>query len=101
MKVIEPELDVWVWGTSNAVEAAIEWPNGPGIRDWLHKNGFTFETTSKPTRPKEALEAALKVPGLPRSSALYQRIAEKISLRRCSDAAFIRLRNRLTHWFPP
>ena len=26
--VIEPELDVWVWGADNAVEAAIDWPAG-------------------------------------------------------------------------
>ncbi|MEI7939189.1 MAG: hypothetical protein WCK27_21095, partial [Verrucomicrobiota bacterium] len=26
--VIEPELDVWVWGADNAVEAVIEWPAG-------------------------------------------------------------------------
>ena len=26
--VIKPELDAWVWGSDNAVEAAIEWPAG-------------------------------------------------------------------------
>lgn len=98
--VIEPELDVWVWGADNAVEAVIEWPPGKRVRDWLREQGFTFESNGKPTRPKEALEAALRIPGLPRSSALYQTIAEKISLRRCADGAFIRLRNKLREWFP-
>ena len=97
--VIEPELDVWVWGADNAVEAVIEWPAGKSVREWLREQGFTFEANEKPTRPKEALEAALRIPGLPRSSALYQTIAEKISLRRCGDEAFIRLRKQLLEWF--
>ncbi len=97
--VIEPELDVWVWGADNAVEAVIEWPAGKSVREWLRERGFTFEANEKPTRPKEALEAALRIPGLPRSSALYQTIAEKISLRRCGDEAFIRLRKQLFEWF--
>jgi len=97
--VIEPELDVWVWGSDNAVETVIEWPAGPGVRQWLRRQGFTFQTNEKPTRPKEALEAALRVPALPRSSALYQSIAERISLRHCHDLAFIRLREQLIEWF--
>lgn len=98
--VIKPELDVWIWGSDNAVAEAIEWPVGKPLRKWLHEHGFDFEPPEKPTRPKEALEAALQVAGLPRSSALYRRIAEKISLQRCSDRAFIRLRKQLTVWFP-
>jgi hypothetical protein len=98
--VIEPELDVWVWGADNAVETTIQWPAGKGLREWLRERGFGFEANGKPTRPKEALEAALRIPDLPRSSALYQTIAEKISLPRCGDEAFIRLRNQLTEWFP-
>jgi hypothetical protein len=97
--VIEPELDVWVWGADNAVEAIIEWPAGKRVREWLRERGFTFEANEKPTRPKEALEAALRIPGLPRSSALYQAIAERISLRHCGDEGFIRLRNQLLGWF--
>lgn len=98
--VIEPELDVWIWGSDNAVEASIEWPAGKGVREWLREQGFMFDANEKPTRPKEALEAALRVPDLPRSSALYQRIASRISLPRCKDAAFVRLRYQLLAWFP-
>lgn len=97
--VIEPELDVWVWGTDNAVETAIGWPSGKGIREWLCQNGFDLKQNSKPVRPKEALEAALLEINLPRSSALYGRIAERLSLRRCSDESFIRLREKLSQWF--
>lgn len=98
--VIQPELDVWVWGSDNAVEEVIGWPPGERVRDWLRNEGFTFEANGKPARPKEALEEALRIPALPRSSALYQSIAEKISLRRCGDEAFIRLRKQLIEWFP-
>lgn len=98
--VIEPELDVWVWGADNAVEAAIEWPPGKSVREWLREREFAFEANGKPKRPKEALEAAMRLPDLPRSSALYQAIAEKISLRRCGDEAFIRLRQKLIEWYP-
>ena len=98
--MIEPELDIWVWGSDNAVEASIEWPAGQGVRDWLREQGFAFDADEKPVRPKEALEAALRVPDLPRSSALYLHIASRISLPRCKDEAFIRLRNQLLAWFP-
>lgn len=98
--VIEPELDVWVWGADNAVEEAIGWSAGKGLREWLREGGFSFTSTDKPDRPKEALQAALRLSGLPRSSALYQRIAERISLRRCGDEAFLRLRRQLMAWFP-
>lgn len=98
--VIEPELDVWVWGSDNAVEQAISWPAGKAIRDWLRERGFTFLENGKPIRPKEALEAALRRVGEPRSSAMYQHIAGKISLQRCVDGAFIRLRRQLAAWFP-
>lgn len=98
--VIEPELDVWVWGSDNAVAEAIEWPTGRPLRGWLRAQGFAFDANQKPTRPKEALAAALRVPGWPRSSAVFRRIAERISLQRCIDPAFIRLRNQLAAWFP-
>lgn len=98
--VIEPELDVWVWGSDNAVEEAIDWREGKRVREWLRDEGFSFGGNNKPERPKEAIEAALKKARLPRSSALYQNIAEKISLRRCADEAFQRLRRQLCAWFP-
>ena len=98
--VIEPELDIWMWGSDNAIEASIEWPAGKSVREWLREQGFEFDANEKPIRPKEALEAALRVPALPRSSALYHHIASRISLPRCKDAAFIRLRNQLLAWFP-
>ena len=97
--VIEPELDVWIWGSDNAVEGTIQWTEGIRLRDWLKREGHTFDANAKPKRPKEALEAALRVSSLPRSSALYRNVAQKISLRRCVDPAYIRLHNQLLSWF--
>lgn len=98
--VIEPEVDVWVWGSDNAVQQVIEWPAGQGIRDWLRDRGFSFDCNNKPTRPKEAMEEAMRKTRSPRSSALYQQIAERISVRHCKDNAFARLRTQLISWFP-
>jgi len=98
--VIEPEVDVWVWGSDNAVQEVIDWPAGQGIREWLRNQGFSFDCNNKPIRPKEAMEEAMRKTRSPRSSALYQQIAEKISLRHCKDNAFARLRTQLISWFP-
>jgi hypothetical protein len=98
--VIEPELDIWVWGSDNAIEQVIGWPTGQPVRTWLREQAFEFDANEKPVRPKEALEAALSVPNQPRSSALYKQIASSISLARCRDKAFMRLKHQLQSWFP-
>ena len=71
----------------------------PALRDWLVRGGFLVNTAEKPNRPKEALEAALRHVKKPRSSALYQALAEKVSLRECVDPAFLRFRAILNKWF--
>jgi hypothetical protein len=98
--VIEPELDVWLWGAENALKTALSWNHPASIRDWLRGRGYALGEHEKPDRPKEALEAVLRELRLPRSSALYEELAGKLSLRRCSDPAFGRLRATLQRWFP-
>lgn len=98
--VIAPELDVWVWGADNALREVLDWPLDGPIREWLMAKGYTFCSNGKPARPKEALEALVPVHRQPRSSALYEQIASRISLKRCHDGAFIRLRDQLQAWFP-
>lgn len=61
---------------------------------------FEIRHDGKPTRPKEALEAVFPACRLPRSAANYRRIAERVSLSRCVDPAFGRLRKTLQRWFP-
>lgn len=98
--VIEPEVDVWMWGSDNAIRDVVGWPHDDTIRNWLGQNGFEFQANDKPIRPKESLEAVTREANQPRSSALYQQIASNISLRNCTDAAFQRLRQQLINWFP-
>lgn len=98
--VIEPELDVWMWGTENALKSALGWNKSGSIREWLQEKGYSLNEHQKPTRPKEALETVLRELRTPRSSALYEALASKLSLQRCVDPAFIRLRQMLQRWFP-
>lgn len=97
--VIEPEVDIWLWGADNALREALRWPQEGLIRDWLRQQGFEFSAEGKPLRPKEALEAMRRIHKQPRSSALYQKITEKISLQKCTDPAFLRLKAHLQTWF--
>ena len=97
--VIAPELDVWLWGSDNALREVFHWPLKGSIRDWLLAEGFDFDSADKPVRPKEALEAMVRVHRQARSSALCEKVAARISLKRCKDAAFVRLRTHLCQWF--
>ncbi len=66
----------------------------------LQTRGFSFDVHGKPARPKEAMEALVRCCNLPRSASLYEKITSRISLRRCADPAFLRLRAVLRTWFP-
>lgn len=98
--VIVPELDVWMWGSDAKLAEILRWPRPEPIRQWLRENGFSVDHHGKPSRPKEALEAIFPVCRLPRSAATYRDIASQISLARCTDPAFARLRHQLQAWFP-
>lgn len=99
--VIEPELDKWVWSNSPHVEQALRWQGRqPRLREWLIAQGYQFDEHGKPVRPKEALEAALRIARKPRSSSLYRGLAEKVSLANCIDPSFGKLRAVLSQWFP-
>ena len=98
--VIDPEVDVWLWGSDNALATLLEWSQDLSIRDWLVEAGFGFNDDDKPDRPKEAIEAVLRDCRIPRSAATYRKVIEQISFKRCTDAAFLRLADRLREWFP-
>lgn len=97
--VIAPELDIWLWGSDNVLREILKWPLDGSIREWLQARGFTFAANGKPERPKEALEAMVTIHRQPRSSALYEEITNRLSLQRCTDPAFLRLRATLRGWF--
>jgi len=100
--VIAPELDVWVWSDSPEVDIVLGWLNRePNLRNWIKSEGFLQSGEVKPRRPKEALEQALRQSRTPRSSMLYQKLAERVSFERCIDPAFLKLMQTLQAWFPP
>jgi hypothetical protein len=98
--VIDPELENWVWSESPEVDHVLGWAESlKRLRRWVSEQGFSI-SSGKPDRPKEAMEAALRHARKPRSSALFRQLAERVSLERCQDQAFEKLRARLRAWFP-
>jgi len=78
-------------------------PVGIWFRDMLEKladHGYELDPHLKPLRPKEALEELMVYLSEPRSSILYERVTSRISLERCVDPAFNRLKAKLQAWFP-
>jgi hypothetical protein len=99
--VVEPEVDIWMWGATNLLVEIFEWNEGvSNLREWLNKKGYAFTPEGKPDRPKEALEAILRQQKQPRSASLYEKIASRIGLSKCQDPSFLRLRTQLQTWFP-
>ena len=97
--VIEPELESWIWGSDKAIQQILDWPHRVPIRTWLADRKFVVSDQGKPDRPKEAFEAVLRECGKPRSASLYAGVVGRLSIRRCTDPALVRLRNKLKTWF--
>jgi hypothetical protein len=53
----------------------------------------------KPFDPKLAVEQVLRQAGKPRSSAIYEQLARRVSLQRCTDPAFVKFTTVLQKWF--
>lgn len=99
--VIQPELEVWVWGPSPHVDEVLGWKGrSPDLRNWLVSRGFLSKGAATPPNPKEAMEEALRQVSTPRSSILYSRLAARVSFAKCSDPAFVKLKATLSEWFP-
>jgi hypothetical protein len=99
--VLDPELEIWIWSDSPHVDRQLGWrARKTDVRSWLRKQGLWKAGDAKPARPKEAVEAVLREVKLPRSSAVYRSLAEKVSLSRCADRAFLKLKTTLQSWFP-
>jgi hypothetical protein len=98
--VLEPEVDIWLWADSPHVATAMRWPSSDALRAALEREGWLEVGAIKPKRPKEAAEWALRQQRQPRSSALYRKIASRVSLNRCTDPALRQLVEALRSWFP-
>lgn len=98
--VFDPELEAWVWSDSPHVDDALGWKGKrPTLRDWMQQKGWLEPGEPKPARPKEAMDAALRRVGKVRSSSLFQRMASKVTVKRCSDRSFAKFRATLQTWF--
>ncbi len=99
--VPDPELEAWVWSDSPHVPTLLGWKEtAAALRAWLVERSFLEQGHIKPQRPKEAMEAVLYSVRKPRSSSIYQKLAGKVSLKRCVDPAFGKLQVTLQEWFP-
>ena len=98
--VIDPELEVWVWSDSPHVEAHLGWEGRePDLHTWMLQEGFLQQDQAKPARPREAVDRVLRVARKRRSSSIYRQLAQDVSLTRCEDPAFLKLRETLRSWF--
>jgi hypothetical protein len=96
---IEPELENWLWQDKPQVAEVLRYKGDKSLRQHLADSGWWPADSTKPPRPKEAVEWILRQTRQPRSSAIYQRLAESISIKGCSDPAFLQLPMALRAWF--
>ena len=88
-------------GTVAGRLAAAGWAGQqPDLRTWLRDEGMWTDDEAKPADPKEATLRALRRVKQPLSSSLYEQLAGSVSLERCTDPAFAKLRDTLRKWFP-
>lgn len=97
--VIAPELEAWVFGTSAHVVQELANDDHELFQRVITEYGAQPPNVPKPLKPKEAMEELLRIGRRPRSSAIYGALAQKVSLERCKDPAFVRLREILQGWF--
>lgn len=95
--VLDPELEMWVWSDSPHV-ARILGTTQDELRKMLEAN--PADPHGKPVHPKETMKEVLRRNGIPRSSALYEELAQHVSFRRCTDLAFRQMQTTLKRWFP-
>ncbi|MBI3987633.1 MAG: hypothetical protein HY343_11965 [Lentisphaerae bacterium] len=100
--VIKPEFEMWLWSDSPHVHTALGWGNRqPAVQDWIKANTafWPVNTKDKPDRPKEALEAVLRAARKSASPSLFESLAERVSVTRCTDRAFGKFKAVLRRWF--
>ncbi|MBF0147816.1 MAG: hypothetical protein HQL84_16400 [Magnetococcales bacterium] len=98
--VIEPELETWIWQQNPHVATALGFDDVETLMaDDLLARAWTAGQP-KPSNPKETLETLLRKKRIPRSSAIYQKITSKVSVRQCRDASFLTMVEILRGWFP-
>lgn len=96
--VVVPELEVWVWGSSRAVPDVLRCDLRT-IRQIADEHSWWPTSEPKPIAPKELLEAVLRRQRRPRSASIFEELAQRVSVERCTDPSFVLLRETLQRWF--
>lgn len=98
--VFEPEIESWMLVESPVVPQAIGWHGSfDDLREWLKRHGMWDAIEHKPSRPKEALELALRRTRKRRSSTIYAQVAREATVSRCSDLEFSKFLHAIRNWF--
>jgi len=98
---LDPELEAWVWSRSPHVADTLGWAQGmDSLRSWLDQRGVWPSGAPRPTDPKKAVELTLRETHRSWSASIFLELAMRVSLERCVDPAFQRLRGILQSWFP-
>lgn len=99
--VVEPELEIWVWGTSKKVPEVLGWNKKYAeLRRWLGGQGLWPEGNDKPPDPKEAMRRTMRKARSRRSPRKFFELASTISLKGCRDPSFRDFKRTLGSWFP-
>jgi hypothetical protein len=100
--VIDPELDVWVWGDWHVLVKWTGWSgDAESLRAWLTDQNLLDAGNAKPRDPKQTLKRVLRRTQKPWSSARFEAMAAEAETSRCTDPAFVKPRYVLQTWFPP
>jgi hypothetical protein len=99
--VIAPELENWIWQKNDNVARSLGYSSQDELMADTDLQEAWPQGQAKPCLPKEIMELLLRKRRIPRSSSIYQKISSQISVRNCSDNAFLLLINKLRLWFPP
>lgn len=95
---IDPELETWVWSDSPEVEQILGQSHRQIRQIALELECWPPEA-HKPLEPKDLFRAVLRRTNRPPSAAVFGQLAERIGLQRCTDPAFVKLRDTLRAWF--
>jgi hypothetical protein len=96
---IEPELEQWIWQDSIHIETALKHQSAQSLKQCLVQEGLWLANAPKPTDPKAALEIVSRRNKVIRSGAVYSKITGKVTIKTCTDPAFLRLTSQLAVWF--
>ena len=100
--VIKPELEAWVWSTSEHVPRVLGWSEQyKELRVWLREQGLWPAESRKPPDPKEAMRRTMEATHSRKSSRKFFELASKVSLKACGDPSFNDFKRILQTWFPP